>query len=148
MKRFLWGKTIPDPITTIWGVTNPAARNDGLIPRHPFIFSDNDWDVQSPPKCIGHLGSILRRWARIPTVCTNSHNCLTKSHGWQLHLRPRFCQMKLVMRWSWWWDFPTCGGKFIPTKFLQKIENLGKFEVSPRFFDIDILWGISRKTGP
>ena len=34
------------------------------IPRHPAIFSNSDWDVQSPPKRIvlGFHETILRRW--------------------------------------------------------------------------------------
>ena len=38
------------------------------IPRHPVIFSADDWGVQSPPKGIGVFRfheTILRRWARI-----------------------------------------------------------------------------------
>ena len=44
--------------TTNWVSLGWKQKKTINYPRHPVIFSADDWGVQSPPKRIGHLGSM------------------------------------------------------------------------------------------
>ena len=74
----------PKSLCLQYFAVNPPKQKGTFIPRHPVIFSADDWGVPSPPKRIvfGFHAPILRRWARIPWAWQTLYCYSHRIHVW------------------------------------------------------------------